>query len=120
VFDDGSARRAQAEASRRGAAHRLESERRALPLAVEWALAQLALTHATLDQQHEAVARRERVQALAQRRYAQGLDDWNATADSERMRLEAELEALRLRAQLWQALVDLERATAMALLPATP
>lgn len=66
------------------------------------------------------MARRERVDALAQRRYAQGLDDWTATADSERMRLEAELDALRLRGQVWQALVDLERATAMAMLPATP
>lgn len=120
VFDDGSARRAQAGALQRGAGHRLESERRALPLAVERALAQLALTRAALEQQQDAVARRERANALAQRRYAQGLDDWNATADSERMRLDAELEALRLRAQLWQALVDLERATAMALMPATP
>lgn len=120
VFDDGSARRAQAEAMQRGAAHRLESERRALPLAVERALAQLALTRASLEQQQEAVARRERVDALAQRRYAQGLDDWTATADSGRMRLEAEIDALRLRGQVWQALVDLERATAMAMLPATP
>ncbi|MEO6173024.1 MAG: TolC family protein [Arenimonas sp.] len=115
VFDTGRARGALADAQIAQAQFRAEATRRAIPLDVERALATLIANTNALEHAEHHVRQQLQLETLVTRNYQQGNGDYMQLVDAKRLRLFAQSEELQAQRMIRTALVELERATGVAI-----
>ena len=115
IFDTGRARGALADAQIAQAQYRAEVTGRLIPLEVERALATLLVNAKALEQSDYQVRRQQQLEKLALRNYQQGNGEYMKLVDARRLRLAAQSEQIQAQQILRGALVELERATGVAI-----
>ena len=114
IFDTGQARSDLASAQVAQAQFSAEAIKRQVPLEVERALAMLSVAQAeALDADHH-LQQQTLLEQLARRNYEQGNSDLFAYLQSSQARLSSMQDQIDARQAVWQAAVDLQRATGVA------
>lgn len=119
LFDTGRARRDLADAQVAQAEFAAQAARRQVPLEVELAIASLLAAHQSVGHADHHLVQQTRLETLAREIYRQGAADSSAVFDARRARLLSAKDAIEAQRSRWVALVDLERATGVAVLEAT-
>ena len=114
IFDTGQARSDLASAQVAQAEFSAEAIRRQVPLEVERALAMLSVAQAEAVHADHHLQQQTLLEQLARRNYEQGNSDLFAYLQSSQARLASVQDQIDARQALWQAAVDLQRATGVA------
>ncbi len=115
IFDTGLARGDLADAKIAQAQFQAEAARRLIPLEVERALAILIASTKALEQSERNLKQQQQLEKLAVGNYKQGNGDYQRIVDAKRNRLASQVQQIQAQQTLRSALVDLERATGMAM-----
>lgn len=118
IFDTGRARRDLANAQVAQAEFAAEAVRRQVPLEVELAIASLVAADQAAGHADHHLEQQSRLETLARKTYRQGATDSSAVFDARRARLVSVQDVIEAQGARWAALVDLERATGVAVLDA--
>ncbi len=115
IFDTGRARSDSADAKIAQAQYQAEAVRRFIPLEVERALATLIVSTKAIEHADHHVWQQQQLEKLAMRNYQQGNGDYLRVVDAKRARLVSQMQQIQAQQMQRTALVDLERATAIAI-----
>ena len=115
IFDTGRARSNLADAKISQAQFQAEATRRLIPLEVERALAILIASTKALAQSDRNLKQQQQLEKLALGNYKQGNGDYLRVVDAKRFRLSSQMQQIQAQQMLRAALVDLERATGVAM-----
>ncbi|MCX7042066.1 MAG: TolC family protein [Gammaproteobacteria bacterium] len=118
VFDTGRARRDLADAQVAQAEFSAEAVRRQVPLEVELAIANLVAADQAAGHADHHLGQQTRLENLARQTYRQGATDSSAVFDARRAHLASVKDVIEAQRARWEASVDLERATGVAVLEA--
>lgn len=119
IFDTGSARRDLANARVAQAEFAAEAVRRQVPLEVELAIANLVAADQAAGHADHHLDQQTKLESLARQTYRQGATDSSAVFDARRARLVSVKDRIEAQRVRWAAMIDLERATGVAVLEAT-
>ena len=115
IFDTGRARSNLADAKISQAQFQAEATRRLIPLEVERSLAILIASTKALAQSDRNLKQQQQLEKLALGNYKQGNGDYLRVVDAKRFRLSSQMQQIQAQQMLRAALVDLERATGVAM-----
>ena len=115
IFDIGRARGDLADANIAQAQFQAEAARRLIPLEVERALAILIASTKALEQSERNLKQQQQLEKLSLGNYKQGNGDYQRVVDAKRYRLSSQMQQIQAQQTLRAALVDLERATGVAM-----